>query len=111
MRWGRHRRTAEAFSPSPPEEVRPRASQPRGRRDWERLELDDTPPRVPARPPDRPGPRDGRVHCGALERILYRQWDEAKGPPPETVRAVESLAALPDRLKEKLAAGLDGIYV
>lgn len=128
MRWGRHRKTAEAFAPSPPEEIRARTVQPRDRRGrfrvagrddgsvgrgrWDAFELDDELPRAQAHPPDRPSVRDGLVHCGALEHILYRQWDAQKGAPsPEVVRAVESLAALPDRLKEKLAIGLDGIYV
>ncbi|WP_235959461.1 hypothetical protein [Actinomadura macrotermitis] len=75
-------------------------------------ELDEALPRVEPHPPGVPHAADGRRHCGVLERILYRQWDARQGPPtPETVRAVESLAALPDRLKERLAAGLDGIYV
>ncbi|WP_344836429.1 hypothetical protein [Actinocorallia longicatena] len=81
-----------------------------GRRSrFEGFELDDEIKRVAAHPPDRPSRGDGRVHCGSLERILYRQWDGS--PPPESVRAVESLAALPDGLKDKLALGLDGIYV
>ncbi|MEO5875371.1 MAG: hypothetical protein ABIS86_11630, partial [Streptosporangiaceae bacterium] len=109
--------------------IRPRAAQPRdrrgrfriagrddpsvgGRRDWDRYELDDELPRAPARPPDHPFLGDGLAHCGALEGILHRQWDHTKGPPsPEVVRAVESLAALPEPLKEKLAGGLNGIYV
>src|SRR5690349_813916 len=128
MRWGRHRKSAEAYAPSPPDEVRARATQPRDRRgrfrvagrddgsvgtkNWDAFELDDEPPRAKAHPPDRPHQKDGLAHCGALERILYRQWDALKGiPSPEVVRAVESLAALPNRLKEKLARGLDGIYV
>src|SRR4051812_34899929 len=85
---------------------------------WRDFELDDDLPRTPARPPDapgapeRPGPPDGRRHCGPLEGILYRQWDGDLGPPtPEVVRAIDSLAALPEPLKELLARGLDGIYV
>ncbi|GAB3653878.1 hypothetical protein GCM10027589_12270 [Actinocorallia lasiicapitis] len=77
----------------------------------DRFELDDEIKRVPSHRIGMPALGDGRVHCGALERILFRQWDGDKPPPPDTVRAVESLAALPDRLKEKLAVGLDGIYV
>lgn len=129
MRWGRHRKTAEGYVPSPAEETRPRAAQPRDRRGrfrvagrddpsvgerrrWDRFELDDELPRAPAHPPDHPSYRDGLAHCGALEGILYRQWDHTKGPPsPEVVRAVESLAALPDKLKDKLARGLNGIFV
>jgi len=59
----------------------------------------------------RPRP-DGRRHCGPLESILWRQWDSAIGdPPPETVAAIDRLAEFPRQLQEKLAAGLDGIYV
>jgi hypothetical protein len=55
---------------------------------------------------------DGLRHCGALERVLHRQWDIREGPPPpEVVGAVESLARLPDGLKARLAEGLEGIYV
>ncbi|KAB2350738.1 hypothetical protein [Actinomadura rudentiformis] len=80
---------------------------------WRDFELDDELPRAEPHPPGMPNPAaDGRLHCGVLEGILYRQWDARQGPPtPEVVRAVESLAGLPDSLKEKLASGLDGIYV
>ncbi|MEW2358182.1 hypothetical protein [Spirillospora sp. NPDC029432] len=73
----------------------------------------DAPPlRVAPRPPESPYRADGRRHCGVLENVLHRQWDDRQGPPtPEVVRAVDSLAALPDRLKELLAGGLEGIYV
>ncbi|MFF5264172.1 hypothetical protein ACFY4C_35030 [Actinomadura viridis] len=55
---------------------------------------------------------DGLAHCGVLESVLHRQWDAGQGPPPpEVVRAVDSLAALPERLKIKLAGGLEGVYV
>ncbi len=133
MRWGRHRRTTEGVSLT---EARPRESQPRDRggrflrataRDYSAYELDDTPEapeasgvmeapetivRVPPHSPDHPWGGDGRVHCGPLEAVLYRQWDHRRGSPsPEVVRAVESLAMLPERLKLKLAAELDGIYV
>lgn len=84
---------------------------------WRDFELDDELPRVPARDPrdlgERDGgPADGRRHCGTLEDVLFRQWEVADGPPsPEVVRAVESLAELPDRIKELLAGGLSGIYI
>ncbi|GLZ06419.1 hypothetical protein Acsp03_38850 [Actinomadura sp. NBRC 104412] len=80
---------------------------------WKDFELDDAPPpRAEPRPPGSPYVADGRRHCGVLESILYRQWDARLGPPPpEVVRAVDSLAALPDTLKVKLAGGLEGIYV
>jgi hypothetical protein len=54
---------------------------------------------------------DGRRHCGSLEAILWRQWDPAMPPPPEVVEAVDRLAELPERIKERLAAGLDAIFV
>ncbi|GGQ28681.1 hypothetical protein [Streptosporangium pseudovulgare] len=84
----------------------------RPRYTWRDFELADERPRALPNPPDAPGLGDGLRHCGPLEAILHRQWDSREGPPsPETVRAVESLARLPDRLKEKLAEGLTGIYV
>ena len=55
---------------------------------------------------------DGRRNCGALESILWRQWDAAAAPPPpQVVAAIDRLAEFPRQLQEKLAAGLDGIYV
>jgi hypothetical protein len=80
---------------------------------WKDFELDDIPlPRAEPRPPGSPYAADGRRHCGVLESVLYRQWDARLGPPPpEVVQAVDSLAALPDNLKVKLAGGLEGIYV
>lgn len=88
--------------------------------------LDGTPPPLAhevsrgARPTDLPfvaphpnGVRsaDGRTNCGPIERILWRQWEETRTPPPQAVAAVERLAGLPRALQEKLADGLDGIYV
>ncbi|MFV2175145.1 hypothetical protein ACFHW2_14775 [Actinomadura sp. LOL_016] len=85
---------------------------PGGDLSWRDFELDDAPSRVEPHPPGTPHAADGRRHCGVLERILHRQWDVRDGPPtPEVVRAVESLAGLPDALKDRLAAGLDGVYV
>jgi hypothetical protein len=54
---------------------------------------------------------DGRRNCGTLEAILWRQWDTAVPPPAEAVLAVERLAELPERIKERLADGLDAIFV
>jgi hypothetical protein len=55
---------------------------------------------------------DGRRNCGPLESILWRQWDAAKiAPPPQAISAINRLAEFPRQLQEKLAAGLDGIYV
>jgi hypothetical protein len=59
----------------------------------------------------RPRSADGRRHCGSLETILWRQWDAASLPPPEIVEAIDRLAELPEQIKEKLAAGLDWIFV
>jgi hypothetical protein len=55
---------------------------------------------------------DGRRNCGPLEKILWRQWDAAETtPPPQVVSAIDRLAEFPRQLQEKLADGLDGIYV
>jgi hypothetical protein len=54
---------------------------------------------------------DGRVNCGPLESILWRQWDEGTVPHPQAVVAVERIASFPRGLQEKLADGLDGIFV
>jgi hypothetical protein len=63
-------------------------------------------------PDGNPGPvRDGRVNCGPLEKILWRQWEEDAVPPPQAVSAVERLASFPLELQRKLADGLTGIYV
>ncbi|MCO6004405.1 hypothetical protein NE236_05365 [Actinoallomurus purpureus] len=79
---------------------------------WQDFELDEELPRTAPHPPDAPDVRDGRRHCGALENILYRQWSADGDPiPPDAVRAVDSLAELPEVLKDKLAEGLNGIYV
>ncbi|MEV4567485.1 hypothetical protein AB0K12_27280 [Nonomuraea sp. NPDC049419] len=84
----------------------------RPRYTWYDFELPDQPLRARPNRPDQPSLGDGLRHCGALEKILHRQWDSRYGPPPaEVIRAVESLARLPDRLKELLAEGMEGIYV
>jgi hypothetical protein len=62
-------------------------------------------------PRGRSGTADGRRNCGALETILWRQWDAAVPPPAEVVAAVDRLAELPERIKERLTAGLDAIFV
>ena len=68
-------------------------------------------PFVTAHPQGRPRSADGRRHCGSLETIVWRQWDASVLPPPETVEAIDRLAELPEQIKEKLAAGLDWIFV
>ncbi len=60
---------------------------------------------------EEPWTADGRRHCGSLESILWRQWDAMMLPPAEIVEAVDRLAELPEQIKEKLAAGLDAIFV
>lgn len=88
------------------------AAPDRPRYTWRDFELDEELPRAAPRPPDAPDTRDGRRHCGVLEAVLYRQWSADDGPvPPDVVRAVDSLAELPEPLKEKLAESLNGIYV
>jgi hypothetical protein len=63
-------------------------------------------------PKGHPPTADGRRNCGALEAILWRQWDATMtAPPPEVITAIDRLAELPRALQEKLANGLDGIYV
>ncbi|GAA2378294.1 hypothetical protein GCM10010404_38220 [Nonomuraea africana] len=79
---------------------------------WQDFERVDERPRAQPNRPDAPARGDGLAHCGWLEGILHRQWDARQGPPSaDAVRAVESLARLPERLKELLADGLEGIYV
>ncbi len=69
---------------------------------WRDFELDEDLPRAAPHPPDVADLRDGRRHCGALEGILYRQWAaDGRAAPPDAVRAVDSLAELPDALKEQ----------
>src|SRR5262249_12438834 len=68
-------------------------------------------PYATARPREQPRIGDGRRHCGSLETILWRQWDPASPPPREVVMAVDRLAELPFRIKEKLADGLDAIFI
>ena len=68
-------------------------------------------PYAPAHPRERPWAGDGRRHCGSIEAILWRQWDPASPPPREVVAAVDRLAELPERIKERLADGLDAIFI
>ena len=80
---------------------------PRNARSALRLNL----PFVAPRPMERPRTADGRRHCGSLEAIVWRQWDAALPPPPEVIEAVDRLAELPEPIKERLAAGLDAIFI
>jgi hypothetical protein len=54
---------------------------------------------------------DGRRNCGTLEAVLWRQWSTATYVPDEAVLAIDRLAELPQLIKDKLVAGLDGIFV
>jgi hypothetical protein len=53
----------------------------------------------------------GYRDCGPLERVLHRDWVEGTVPPPEVVRAIDRLAELPASVAERLADGVDAIYV
>lgn len=53
----------------------------------------------------------GRRDCGSLEAVLVREWPGDSAPPPETARAIDRLAELPERIKESLLAGVDSIHV
>jgi len=68
-------------------------------------------PYAAAHPREQPWSGDGRRNCGSLEAVLWRQWDPASPPPREVVLAVDRLAELPFRIKEKLAAGLNAIFI
>lgn len=85
----------------------------RSRVDWKDFPIaGDALPRMRPHAPGAPDRGDGRQHCGSLENVIVRQWDDRVGPPtPEAVKAVESLAELPENIKDKLSEGLDGIYV
>jgi hypothetical protein len=72
-----------------------------------RTKLPFTAPHAQERPPA----ADGRRNCGSIERILWRQWDAAAPPPPEVIAAVDRLAELPERIKERLTNGLDAIFI
>ncbi|MFI6803000.1 anthrax toxin lethal factor-related metalloendopeptidase [Streptosporangium canum] len=59
-----------------------------------------------------PIPRDGRRHCGVIERVLRRQWDPATGlPHADLIHAVDDLASLPVHIASRLAEGLDAIWI
>ena len=53
----------------------------------------------------------GYRHCGPLEKVLHRDWAADALPPPEVVRAIDRLAELPASVSERLADGVDAIYV
>jgi hypothetical protein len=68
-------------------------------------------PYVAAHPAGHPVTRDGRRHCGPLEKILHRQWNEGASLPAQVVAIIDRLAEFPRALQHKLADGLTGIYV
>ena len=53
----------------------------------------------------------GHRDCGLLEKVLRRDWAEGTLPPPEVARAIDRLAELPLSVSERLADGVDAIYV
>jgi hypothetical protein len=60
---------------------------------------------------DRLATADGRRHCGSIETLIWRQWDTRIAPPAAVVAAIDRLAELPERIKARLADGLDAIFV
>jgi len=53
----------------------------------------------------------GHRDCGPLEKVLRRDWAEGALPAPEVVRAIDRLAELPLSVSQRLADGVDAIYV
>jgi hypothetical protein len=53
----------------------------------------------------------GYRDCGPLEKVLHRDWAQEALPAPEVVRAIDRLAELPLSVSERLADGVDAIYV
>jgi len=53
----------------------------------------------------------GHRDCGPLEKVLHRDWAEGTVPPPEVARAIDRLAELPLSVSERLADGVDAIFV
>ncbi len=53
----------------------------------------------------------GLRNCGCLEDILCRDWAADALPSAATLTAIDRLADLPQLIKDKLAVGLDAIYV
>jgi len=53
----------------------------------------------------------GHRDCGPLEKVLHRDWAEGTTPPPEVARAIDRLAELPLSVSNRLAEGVDAIYV
>ena len=53
----------------------------------------------------------GYRDCGPLEKVLHRDWAEGTLPPAAVARAIDRLAELPLSVAERLAGGVDAIYV
>jgi len=53
----------------------------------------------------------GYRDCGPLEKVLHRDWAEGTLPPAAVARAIDRLAELPLSVAERLADGVDAIYV
>lgn len=70
-------------------------------------------PRCRPHPPaTHPVPRDGRRHCGQLEHVLVRQWEDGHpAPSPALVLAVDRLADLPAHIAGRLADQISGIWI
>jgi hypothetical protein len=51
------------------------------------------------------------THCGSLEPLVHRQWENAEAAPAEALHAINRLAGLPQNLKDLLAKAVDAIYV
>jgi len=66
----------------------------------------------PYPPQTHPVPRDGRRHCGDLESVLVRQWEDGTpAPSPVLVQAIDRLAELPSHIAYRLASEIRGIWV
>jgi hypothetical protein len=60
---------------------------------------------------ERPSTGDGRRNCGTIEGLIWRQWDAGRPPPAQVISAIDRLAELPERIKARLADGLDAIFI
>jgi hypothetical protein len=66
----------------------------------------------PLPPETHPVPRDGRRHCGHLESILIRQWEDGTAAPcAALVQVIDRLAELPAHIADRLASEIRGIWV
>ena len=63
------------------------------------------------RPSTRAGWRVATRDCGPLEKVLYRDWATGALPPPEGCGPSTGWPNCPAPVSERLAEGLDAIYV